>query len=398
MRAWKFSACAGAAVAAACAVTGAAMAQETQASRTPVTVFDSGLEPYTAYGRAQAGGSVIVFSRAHLSPFGNVPEPTTPLAPPAAIAPDLGPPVETAAGATPATMQQPRQVRSPAPAPPASTPAITRESAQAQDSGAPAGKRYVDGIYAINKDYLLSYPQNLYRILSAPRRFDRSDWITTALVIGAGSALFILDEPLRDFWQNDVKSGTTGDISDGLRKFGDSQNILFGSLAAYALAETLDTAGMVDARREKSAALLTLQSFLLTQGIITGTKYISGRNRPQDTDDSFDFEGPSKGDSNASFPSGHAGSAFAVASVLAETYGPDNPWVPWAAYSLATGTALSRIDDDKHWFSDVFFGSAVGYFVGTTLTRYSPFLERNNLTLMPFNRGDASGVGLAYKF
>ena len=87
-----------------------------------------------------------------------------------------------------------------------------------------------------------------------------------------------------------------------------------------------------------------------------------------------------------------------MASVLSETYGYDNPWVPWVAYTFATGTALSRVDDNRHWFSDVFFGSAVGYFVGTTITRYSPFLKRNNLTLMPFNKGDASGVGLAFKF
>ena len=62
------------------------------------------------------------------------------------------------------------------------------------------------------------------------------------------------------------------------------------------------------------------------------------------------------------------------------------------------GTALSRVDDDKHWFSDVFFGGAVGFFVGTTIARYSPFLKPNNLTFVPFSSGGASGVGLAYKF
>jgi len=364
------------------AATSAAMAQETQAATVPVTVFNPGFEPYTAYGRAEAGGAVIVFDRMTPAPLRKAPKPVAP--------PDLGPPLETAAG--PVTSQTPKQVLPPAPAKP-------RETVQAQDPGDPAaGKQYVEGVYAINTDYLLSYPQNLYRILSAPRRFDRADWLTTALVVGAGSALLILDESLMDFWQNDVKNGTMDDVSDGLKELGESKNVIFGSLAAYALAETLDSTGVADARREKSAALLTLQSFLLTQGIITGTKYITGRNRPEDSDDAFDFEGPTKGDTNASFPSGHAGSAFAVASVLSETYGTDNPWVPWIAYPLAAGTALSRVNDNKHWFSDVFFGSAVGYFVGTTITRYSPFLKRNNLTFLPFSKGNASGVGLAYKF
>ncbi len=395
MAACSYTACAGAIVLAAFGVSGAAMAQEAPVSPVPVTVFDPGFEPYTVYGRAEAGGSVIVFDGAALAPYRRASKPAASLTP-AAAPPDLGPPIETAAGAVPLEVQPSKQVQSPAPP---AAPAKPQTTAEVRDPDDPAaGKRYVDGVYAINTDYLLSYPQNLYRILSAPSRFDRSDWITAGLVVGAGSALFLLDESLMDFWQNDVKSDTTGDVADVLREFGESTNIIFGSIGAYALAEALDSTGMVDARREKSAALLTLQSFLLTQGIITGTKYITGRNRPDDTDDAFDFEGPSKGDTNASFPSGHAGSAFAVASVLSETYGYDNPWVPWVAYSLATGTALTRVDDNRHWFSDVFFGGAVGYFVGTTITRYSPFLERNNVTLLPFSKGSARGVGLAYKF
>lgn len=168
--------------------------------------------------------------------------------------------------------------------------------------------------------------------------------------------------------------------------------------AAYAVAETLDSSGMVDARREKSAALLTLESFLLTQGIVTGLKYVTGRNRPEESDDAFDFEGPSKGDSNASFPSGHAGSAFAVATVLSETYGADNPWVPYLAYPVAAGTAFARIDDDRHWFSDVFVGGAIGFAVGRTVTRHSPFLARNNITLQPFTQANASGLGVNVTF
>ena len=71
MGAWKFSACAIAVVLAAATVTSATMAQDTQASPVPVTVFDPGFEPYTAYGRAEAGGAVIVFDSAPLTPFRN---------------------------------------------------------------------------------------------------------------------------------------------------------------------------------------------------------------------------------------------------------------------------------------------------------------------------------------
>lgn len=272
----------------------------------------------------------------------------------------------------------------------------TAEDRTAEDTASSGD--YVDGVYIIDPDYLLSYPKNLYRLATAPARFDGADWIATGLVAAAAGALFLLDEPLQDFWQDDIKSDTTEDGAEIFEVFGDSKNIVYGSLAAYAVAETLDSSGMVDARREKSAALPTLESFLLTQGIVTGLKYVTGHNRPEESDGAFDFEGPSKGDSNASFPSGHAGSAFAVATVLSETYGADNPWVPYLAYPVAAGTAFARIDDDRHWFSDVFVGGVIGFAVGRTVTRYSPFLARNNITLQPFTQANASGLGVNVTF
>ena len=47
---------------------GPAAAQGTAAPSVPVTVYDAWMEPYTSYGRAQAGGAVIVFDQAPLGP------------------------------------------------------------------------------------------------------------------------------------------------------------------------------------------------------------------------------------------------------------------------------------------------------------------------------------------
>jgi membrane-associated phospholipid phosphatase len=59
-------------------------------------------------------------------------------------------------------------------------------------------------------------------------------------------------------------------------------------------------------------------------------------------------------------PSGHAASAFAVATTIAGQ--SSSAAVDILAYSLAALAGLSRIHDNKHWASDVFLGSAVGYF------------------------------------
>jgi membrane-associated phospholipid phosphatase len=64
--------------------------------------------------------------------------------------------------------------------------------------------------------------------------------------------------------------------------------------------------------------------------------------------------------SGGSFPSGHAASAFAVATVIAVRY-RQHRWVPWVAYGAAALIALSRLPDQAHFPSDIFFGSALGF-------------------------------------
>jgi membrane-associated phospholipid phosphatase len=61
---------------------------------------------------------------------------------------------------------------------------------------------------------------------------------------------------------------------------------------------------------------------------------------------------------NQSMPSGHTASAFGFAASLAEDVHPR--WAKIGLYTLATGTAWSRVYDNKHWTSDVVFGALVG--------------------------------------
>ena len=64
-----------------------------------------------------------------------------------------------------------------------------------------------------------------------------------------------------------------------------------------------------------------------------------------------------------SFASGHAASAFAIATVIARRY-PKRRWVPFVAYGTAGLVAFSRVSTGSHFLSDAFFGSALGYSVG----------------------------------
>ncbi len=71
-----------------------------------------------------------------------------------------------------------------------------------------------------------------------------------------------------------------------------------------------------------------------------------------------------------SFPSGHAATSFAFASVIAHRY-PNKRWLKWSAYGLATGVSLVRLAGKRHFPSDTLVGATVGYITGTYLAKHT---------------------------
>ena len=91
-------------------------------------------------------------------------------------------------------------------------------------------------------------------------------------------------------------------------------------------------------------------SSFVANGIITyGLKFLTMRNRPD-------------GSNKRSFPSGHTSNSFLGATIIQNVYGRD---IGIPAYLLASITGLSRINDNKHYLSDVIFGAALGIGIGT---------------------------------
>lgn len=110
---------------------------------------------------------------------------------------------------------------------------------------------------------------------------------------------------------------------------------------------------------------------VLTQGI----KIAVGRQRP----DGARF----------SFPSGHTSSSFTTAGVLQHRLG----WrVGAPAYAMATYVAASRLQENKHYLSDVIFGAAVGIVSGRAVTVGH---GRNTFALVPLASSGGVGIGLA---
>jgi membrane-associated phospholipid phosphatase len=99
-------------------------------------------------------------------------------------------------------------------------------------------------------------------------------------------------------------------------------------------------------------------------GITTAAKYTIGRSRPRGDGDADLFR-PLSGWN--SFPSGHTAVAFALATVIADE--TRDSWSDAALYGAATLTGLARLNDDRHWTSDVFVGALVGHLSARWLSR-----------------------------
>jgi hypothetical protein len=181
----------------------------------------------------------------------------------------------------------------------------------------------------------------------------------TLIVAGATAALVALDPHDEPYFRNNsgFKSFKTGPLR--------GRNTSLGITLAPA---GLYLAGL--AKKDSYAettALLAAEALADTQILSLGMKGIDGRLHPSDipvhgdfTHTWFKYGGTVF--NPGSFPSGHATSAFAVASVFSARYGRRR-WVPWVAYGLATFVSLSRIPDQAHFPSDVFAGAALGYAV-----------------------------------
>jgi membrane-associated phospholipid phosphatase len=93
-----------------------------------------------------------------------------------------------------------------------------------------------------------------------------------------------------------------------------------------------------------------MRALIVSQAFTQGLKYAVQRDRPTGE--------------CCSFPSGHASATFATAAVLERHLGYRSAWPTLAA---AAYVASSRLADNKHFLSDVLFGSALGMASGWTV-------------------------------
>ena len=209
------------------------------------------------------------------------------------------------------------------------------------------------------------------RIWSAPFRIKDRDVAPLIALAATTTFLIAADE----------------DILAGVKSYADAHGWVhdvgstvtqLGGLGAFATAGIFYGAGIIfkDERARDTgflAASAMVQSFLVSHAL----KGFTGRQRPNYGDGADHWAGPvgffqryEKANEGLydSFPSGHAATAFSLATVVALQY-RHQTWVPILAYTIAAGVSVSRVTEDRHWMSDIVVGAVLGHLIARLVVR-----------------------------
>jgi PAP2 superfamily protein len=181
--------------------------------------------------------------------------------------------------------------------------------------------------------------------------FQRSNFKWDAIVLAGTGALLATDRHI----ERHLPGGNV-DI------YGNFSNVALGGTAA-ALALSWGYGIKTHNEHLKEMGSLEVEALINTFLIYTPMQFVAGRQRPGEGNGYGDFWRHHNVDT--SFPAGHAMFTIAMATVVAHEY--PKPWVEALAYGAAAAVMGGRLLGRDHWSSDVFVGSALGYFIGSRI-------------------------------
>jgi membrane-associated phospholipid phosphatase len=194
-------------------------------------------------------------------------------------------------------------------------------------------------------------------LATAPLRWHRAEWLRFAEGSAIVLAAYTVDDQLvraASRQQNHVLNNYLHRVTP------------LGGGYGFDLAALLAVGGYLkDDDRMMDAGIDAVESSLAASGVVTPVlKTVVGRARPNKDLGKHSFHPFNTSDQ--SFPSGHATSAFAIASAIATRY-DDSRFVPALAYSLATSVAIARVHSRVHFASDVLAGGLIGHAIAKSI-------------------------------
>lgn len=193
------------------------------------------------------------------------------------------------------------------------------------------------------KYFFTTFPHHLLQ--GFKESFFRLDHLAVlALAGGAAMALQGPDKDIQTYFREERPFQTGKEIGNILGQTG----VLFGlSGLTFSIGEFTGVPSLAE------TGVMMFEALSITAPVTTLFKVGVNRRRPDNSND-------------LSFPSGHASGSFALATVVLKQYGP-LAGIP--AYLTATWVAMSRMQKDKHFFSDNVFGAALGTVIANAVVQ-----------------------------
>lgn len=214
----------------------------------------------------------------------------------------------------------------------------------------------------LNKTYFKSIGSDFVHVATRPAHWKAKDWGKFFVITGSAGALMLTDGDIaiKRMFQRNQK-----------HFFSQAGRVIepFGNHYPPLLITGMYLTGLITGnRRVEDLSLSVARSVVISTAFYASTKKLIRRQRPVRTENPLLFGPPFTSNTNGftSFPSGHANTIFSIATAFSEEF-KETKWVPWAAYTVATLTSVTRMYQNRHWASDIIVGAAIGHFVTKTV-------------------------------
>lgn len=204
----------------------------------------------------------------------------------------------------------------------------------------------------------------IYETASDFKAFPRRTSTWVILAIGGGAAALVLPVD-KEVTEKLSTSSAAGNFFAAGKYIGSDYVQLGTAVGLYVVGRYVmpHAPGEPKTNKVSHIGFDMLRALIVSQALTQGLKVAVQRDRPTGE--------------CCSFPSGHASATFATASVLERHLGYR---AAWPTFAIAGYVATSRLHDNRHYLSDVLFGSALGVATGWTVVgRHG----RSNYTMTP---------------
>nr|GHT29231.1 hypothetical protein FACS18942_10270 [Planctomycetales bacterium]GHT37548.1 hypothetical protein FACS189427_10630 [Planctomycetales bacterium] len=225
--------------------------------------------------------------------------------------------------------------------------------------------------------------------------YSKSVFWKLGLAIGVHAAVSntSIDRQFRNWYQNDIRSSRTDDVSKNFKVLGEG-SIWLPVFGAAALTSCLGQKFCPSFRPANGVigefAVKTTRSYLVGTPTLLLGQFCLGSSRPSDLRSYHSAWRPFQDDNSFS---GHAfigATPFLTAAAMT-----DKIWLKSVFYTCSTFAGISRINDDAHYTSQVLLGWYIAYLSVQSISKTDNILERRGLTVFPVLDAKYVGIGIS---